>query len=301
MRAPPGSHIYFAYGSNVNTKTMSGVRGVRPSASYPAVLEDYKLVFTVPGLPYVEPGFASVTRVRDDDGHGGADGADEGADEGADTPTPGDPSLDRYEREVHGVAYVIADDDWRFVLRSESGYDVERVTLRRCSDGAAVDAVTLVYPETDLGLPGLLPSARYLGLLTEGAEEWNLDAGWRRYLRERVRAYAPEGKELAGAIAAASLAPIGLAAAPLGLAIAARRAMDVGGGTGDDAGDASGEEARSEAERAAEAAVVDGFRAFQGFTWGVHNALWEPLFGSGANNDGGTDGGDRRWTRRRVS
>ena len=82
-------------------------------------------------------------------------------------------------------------------------------------------------------------------MLTEGAEEWNLDAGWRRYLRERVRAYAPEGKELAGAIAAASLAPIGLAAAPLGLAIAARRAMDVGGGTGDDDGDASGEEARS--------------------------------------------------------
>lgn len=289
VRAPPGSHIYFAYGSNVNTKTMSGVRGVRPSASYPAVLEDYKLVFTVPGLPYVEPGFASVTRVRDDDGRGGAEGADEGADRGADTPNPGDPSLDRYEREVHGVAYVIADDDWRFVLRSESGYDVERVTLRRCSDGAAVDAVTLVYPATDLGTE-LLPSARYLGLLTEGAEEWNLDLGWRRYLRERVRAYAPEGKELAGAIAAASLAPIGLAAAPLGLAIAMTRAMDGPmGGTGDSPpGDASsGEETRSEAERAAEAAVVDGFRAFQGFTWGVHNALWEPLFGSGANNDGG--------------
>lgn len=285
VRAPPGSHIYFAYGSNVNTKTMSGVRGVRPSASYPAVLEDYKLVFTVPGLPYVEPGFASVTRVREDDGQRGAEGADRGADIPGDAATPGDPSLDRYEREVHGVAYVIADDDWRFVLRSESGYAVERVTLRRCSDGAAVEAVTLVYPETDLGTE-LLPSARYLGLLTEGAEEWNLDAGWRRYLRERVRAYAPEGKELAGAIAAASLTPIGLAAAPLGLAIAARRAMD-GGGTGDAAGDASSGESRSEAERAAEATVVDGFRAFQGFTWGVHNALWEPLFGSGANNDGG--------------
>ena len=121
VRAPPGSHIYFAYGSNVNTKTMSGVRGVRPSASYPAVLEDYKLVFTVPGLPYVEPGFASVTRVREDDGQRGAEGADRGADIPGDAATPGDPSLDRYEREVHGVAYVIADDDWRFVLPARAG------------------------------------------------------------------------------------------------------------------------------------------------------------------------------------
>ena len=95
------------------------------------MLEDYKLVFTIPGLPYVEPGFASVTRVRDDDGQRGAEGADRGADIPGDAATPGDPSLDRYEREVHGVAYVIADDDWRFVLRSESGYAVERVTLRR--------------------------------------------------------------------------------------------------------------------------------------------------------------------------
>jgi hypothetical protein len=126
--------------------------------------------------------------------------------------------------------------------------------------------------------------------LTEGAEEWNLDAGWRRYLRERVRAYAPEGKELAGAIAAASLAPIGLATAPLGLAMAVNRAMggeDSGGPMG-----ASEDGGESEVERAANAAIVDGFRAFQGFTWGVHNALWEPVFGSGANNDG--DDGQRR-------
>jgi len=292
VRAPPGSHIYFAYGSNVNTKTMSGVRGVRPSASYPAVLDRYTLVFTVPGLPYVEPGFASVRRIDVDEGVDvdENDDDDKSASDDSRVSDDDDASLARYEREVHGVAYVITDEEWRFVLRSESGYDVEAVTLRRCSDGAPIEATTLVYPETDLGLPSLLPSARYLGLLTEGAEEWNLDAGWRRYLRERVRAYAPEGKELAGAIAAASLAPIGLATAPLGLAMAARRAMggeDSGGPMG-----ASEDGGESEVERAANAAIVDGFRAFQGFTWGVHNALWEPVFGSGANND--EDDGQRR-------
>ena len=55
---------------------------------------------------------------------------------------------------------------------------------------------------------------------------------------------------------------------------------------------ASEDGGESEVERAANAAIVDGFRAFQGFTWGVHNALWEPVFGSGANND--EDDGQRR-------
>jgi hypothetical protein len=46
-----------------------------------------------------------------------------------------------------------------------------------------VVATTLVYPDVNVG-PELQPSARYLGLLREGAVEWNLEAGWRRYLNE---------------------------------------------------------------------------------------------------------------------
>jgi len=72
--------------------------------------------------------------------------------------------------------------------------------------------------------------------------------------------------------------------------MAVNRAMggeDSGGPMG-----ASEDGGESEVERAANAAIVDGFRAFQGFTWGVHNALWEPVFGSGANND--EDDGQRR-------
>ena len=63
IRAPPGSRVYFAYGSNVSTKTFNGTRGITPSAAYPAVLPGYELVFNVPGLPFVEPAFASVRRV----------------------------------------------------------------------------------------------------------------------------------------------------------------------------------------------------------------------------------------------
>ena len=40
-------------------------------------------------------------------------------------------------------------------------------------------------------------------------------------------------------------------------------------------------------ESVVEEAVIQGFKAVTGFTWGVHNALWAPVFGSGANNYGG--------------
>jgi hypothetical protein len=139
IRATPGSRIYFAYGSNVNTKTMTGVRGINPSAAYPTVLPNYKLSFNVPGLPYVEPGFASVKRV---------DGVSGSTDRDTDTDTAAadadDDDLSKYGREVHGVAYVVTDEEWRYILRTETSYLEEEVILARCSDGAAVAATTLV-------------------------------------------------------------------------------------------------------------------------------------------------------------
>ena len=223
VRAPPGSHIYFAYGSNVGTKTITGVRGVKPSASYPAILRDYRLVFNVPGLPYVEPGFASVKPVLP-----GASPDDDTTDQ-----------LARYEREVHGVAHVVTEEEWRVILRTESGYAREEVTLREFLPGVdaparLIEATTLVYPDIASG-GELLPSARYIDLLREGAAEWNLDEGWQRYLRDRVRSYDPAGDPMrtaGAAVAAASLAPLAVASAPLGIAAAARGALERVGGLG---------------------------------------------------------------------
>jgi len=92
IRAPPGSHIYFAFGSNVNTKTFSGVRGIQPSAAYPAVLPGYRLVFNVPGLPYFEPAFASVKRLIPGDVPAASSSPNDRSDD-----------LSRYERQVHGM------------------------------------------------------------------------------------------------------------------------------------------------------------------------------------------------------
>ena len=170
IRAPPGSRVYFAYGSNVNTKTMKGTRGITPSAAYPAVLPGYELVFNVPGLPFIEPAFASVRRVVT----GKTD----------DAPS----RFARFATETHGVAYVVTDEQWRTILRTETSYVREDVTLERFLpastrvDGDAppatpqkIFATTLVFADADVGGVALLPSARYLGLLREGADEWGLD------------------------------------------------------------------------------------------------------------------------------
>ena len=292
IRAPPGSRVYFAYGSNVNTKTMKGTRGITPSAAYPAVLPGYELVFNVPGLPFIEPAFASVRRVVT----GKTD----------DAPS----RFARFATETHGVAYVVTDEQWRTILRTETSYVREDVTLERFFPATAegeiragpsgkthpegapqkIFATTLVFADADVGGVALLPSARYLGLIREGADEWKLDKNWREYLRVAVQAYDPEisvTRSLGAAVAAASFAPIALVAAPKSAAAAARGAFEklLETSSDENAARSAANGDDSVAEQVAEAAFAAGFRAFAETTWGVHNAFWAPAFGSGANNE----------------
>jgi hypothetical protein len=264
---------------------MNGTRGIKPSAAYPAILPGYKLVFNVPGLPFIEPAFASVRRVV-------------GAEKGIarhETET----EFARFETETHGVAYVVTDEQWRYLLRTETSYVCEDVTCVRFvhddddddddddnDDDASratekkkirIAATTLVFPDVDVGGVQLLPSARYLNVLREGAMEWNLDQTWRRYLAKALKSYDPEisaSRTLGAAVAAVSLAPIAAFSAPVSAAVAAKSAFDK----------MNGEETAT-ADDVVEAALGGGFRAFSQVAWGVHNALWAPVFGSGANND----------------
>lgn len=294
IRAPPGSRVYFAYGSNVNTKTFNGTRGITPSAAYPAVLPGYELVFNVPGLPFVEPAFASVRRVVGEKPN----------------TAPSTGRFARFATETHGVAYVVTDEQWRTILRTETSYVREDVTLelffpataegeiragpsgKTHPEGAPqkIFATTLVFADADVGGVALLPSARYLGLIREGADEWKLDKNWREYLRVAVQAYDPEisvTRSLGAAVAAASFAPIAALAAPASAAAAAQGAFEklLETSSDENAARSAANGDDSVAEQVAEAAFAAGFRAFAETTWGVHNAFWAPAFGSGANNE----------------
>jgi len=167
---------YFAYGSNMASATMTSLRKLNPVASNAAVLPNYKLVFTIPGTPLVEPSWAAVEPTS----NCGEDDA------------------------VHGVLYRLDEDDFVKVCQSEGVPFAYR--LQRCSvipyvgtrkdtgnnnqddnDAGAqamtdnttrkIRAVTLISanmksPSKNKNTP---PSQSYLNVLIRGAKEYNLD------------------------------------------------------------------------------------------------------------------------------
>lgn len=147
----------FAYGSNMAGRGLAA-KGVKTYGARPARLRDYELTFDVPSVfPKVEGGVANVSSGSRAGGRG----------------------------EVHGVLHEIDDAGLAKLDAIEAvGILYERKTLSVVTyDGDVVQA------ETYVGLPaireeGLLPSARYVRILVDGATEQGLDPLWIQALRD---------------------------------------------------------------------------------------------------------------------
>jgi hypothetical protein len=159
---------YFAYGSNINPSTFQGVRNMKPTASVPCVLRDYELVFNVPGVPYVEPAFASVRAA-------------------ADVVT-------------HGVSHAITLEEWEYLVTTEGSYDVVDVTCTSYT-GEEIKCKTLTH-RTLPNFGEQLPSLRYLTLLRDGARHYSLSDDWIKKLDE-IEAYEPVEIDVIGRAAIA--------------------------------------------------------------------------------------------------
>ena len=167
----PKSYNYFAYGSNICLATMRDLRQIKPLASAPAILPKHSLRFNIPGIPLIEPSWASV-----------------------------EPSDD--VSAMHGVVYKLSSQDFVKVCESEGvpfGY-----VLHRCNpvlyigDGerAGADALSSKGPGRKcfaytLRAPPALrrnrdvpPSRAYLNVILRGAKEYKLDADYIRYLED---------------------------------------------------------------------------------------------------------------------
>lgn len=160
---------YFAYGSNMALTTMTALRDLDPLACTPAVLPGHRLLFDVPGLPWVEPSWASVE------------------------PTT---TEEEEEEVVHGVLYTLTEEDFVSVCRTE-GVPLS-YRLHRCApvpyrgDGAAAGRAALARPDRPrvraftLRSPGTdvarkthrAPSRAYRNVLVRGAKEFALDADY---------------------------------------------------------------------------------------------------------------------------
>ncbi len=147
---------YFAYGSNLDPRTFEGRRRMRPLEVRRARLDGYRLVFDLPA------------------GRGKRGAANLATAAGAN---------------VWGVAYRITGRAARWLDLTEG---VPLGSYRRIEielaleDGGGLAAFTYQSPR---GRADRKPSARYMGIILNGARHHGLDASYIRYL---------EGFELAG-------------------------------------------------------------------------------------------------------
>lgn len=140
---------YFAYGSNLCRATFEERRGMRPVARAAGCLAGWRLCFDLP----VGPGERGVANLV------------------------ADPAAS-----VHGVAYHLSTADAERLDGTEgvgAGYYRREPIALVSYDGAHLDAFTYVSAH---GVAGRKPSARYMGLLLDGAREHALSAEWIRHL-----------------------------------------------------------------------------------------------------------------------
>ncbi|KAG2427250.1 hypothetical protein HXX76_012446 [Chlamydomonas incerta] len=171
----------------MNPQTLTGRRQVVPLESHAASLPGWTLSFRMLGLPYTEPGFATIEQVGA--GAGAGTGSSTGGGSGTSSAVSAAPS-GRWKSEVHGVLHQLKPADWATVMATEgvgstdSGYKVVEVEVRRY-DGVAVRALTLEGQTASLHSPGrgpVAPSKRYLGLLRDGARHHGLNPEYITFL-----------------------------------------------------------------------------------------------------------------------
>lgn len=132
---------YFAYGANTSRAVLTGRRKIAPRSSEAACLNEHRLAFAMPGVPFLEPAFATVL------------------------PEPG--------ARTEGVLHRMRESD----MRRLDGYEsrayarLELPVLGSESGPVRAQVYVSKHPRA-----GLVPSRRYVELLIAGAKEHGLSA-----------------------------------------------------------------------------------------------------------------------------
>ena len=205
---PPRRYNYFAFGSNMCSATMTDLRNLRPVAATAAVLPDHELRFNVPGMPLVEPSWASVEPVVPVERR--RKRSTESASESKDV--------------VHGVLYSLTEEDFEAVCRTEGvpfAYTLHRCRVvpytgngrdagARALEGSST-AESKRIPTIPKGIPAYTlragnkslrsqprsadapPSRGYVNVLLRGAREFFLDGDYVQSLED-----IPTGRTIGG-------------------------------------------------------------------------------------------------------
>jgi hypothetical protein len=193
--------LYLAYGSNLSAASFKGVRGIRPIAQLNVLVPELSLTFDLPGTAYNEPCFANV-RYRSEPRipylniPAGSEG-----DRLSNTGEPPNYHKDRWKKGLVGVVYEVRNKDYVTIIATEGGgmaYKDVVVTCYPLPEAGVVPkkpqtspfkAHTLLAPgppesgRTRRPDPSYAqPSARYLGLIFDGADEHGLPEEYKLYL-----------------------------------------------------------------------------------------------------------------------
>lgn len=201
---PPRRYNYFAFGSNMCSATMTDLRNLRPVAATAAVLPDHELRFNVPGMPLVEPSWASVEPV-------------------VPVERRRKQSTEPYESgpAVHGVLYSLTEEDFEAVCRTEGvpfAYTLHRCRVvpytgngRDAGARALAGAESKCIPTIPKGIPAYTlragnkslrsqpraadapPSRSYVNVLLRGAREFGLDGDYVKRVED-----IPTGRTIGG-------------------------------------------------------------------------------------------------------
>jgi hypothetical protein len=147
---------YFAYGSNMASRVITGRRGVTPISTERARLDGYRLVFDMRGIPLLEPGFASIALSAGDC--------------------------------VHGVLYRLTRASLTRIDRSE-GAAYRSIGVGVVGERSG-EVVASAYANSR-PVAGLRPSRRYMRLICEGAREAGLPADYVAKLEAEPTVHVP--------------------------------------------------------------------------------------------------------------
>ena len=155
----PDSVYNFAYGANMHPNALTRRRKIQPLESIPGVLEGWQLTFNLRGIPGVEPCFGNIKENPDS--------------------------------EIHGVLHKLTNKDFKRLLATEAGSGIDpngyvpyKVNVHAYDD-RIIEAYALVVRQNSPSIltQHTLPSARYLGLLRNGATQHNVHPLYIEYLQ----------------------------------------------------------------------------------------------------------------------
>ena len=205
----PTSFLYLAYGSNLAAATFLGRRGIRPLSQVNVVVPELVMTFDLPGLPYTEPCFAnSAYRSHKPPATAISDSEKAALLPDSERAKYSNP---HWPKGLVGVVYEVTPSDFAHIIATEGGGASYQDVLVDCyvlpsstttvpahPTTAPFKAHTLLDPIAPPDQPPprdggrfsrpdpeyAQPSARYIKLITDGADEHGLPEEYKVYLHE---------------------------------------------------------------------------------------------------------------------